>query len=548
MKLTGNIVDIRRERIFAGEVVISFPTPDAPGVITDITETGPEDGALPYILPGFVDSHIHIESTLLTPRHYAPLAAAHGVVGAVCDPHEIANVLGAEGVEYMLRSASRVRFNFHFAASPCVPSTGFEHSGATLSSEDVRALLERDDIYGLGEMMNVPGLVFGDPEVAAKIKAARDLGKPIDGHMAGSPEEWVKVCAEAGIATDHESVDIDDARMKLRHGLSIIIREGSAACNYDALSPLLADPALSRRLLFCSDDKYADELMEGYIDDLVRESVRRGYPLWSVLRAACINPVETYGLDDGTLRPGDKADLIVVDNLRDFTVKETLAGGRKAGECVDNQEIEPAPNNFKALPLTVKDLEVEAKSSTVRVIKINDGQIVTESLARDARIEDGLAVSDPSRDILKVAVYDRYNPGARPSVGFVSGFGIREGAIACSIGHDSHNVTVIGASDEDMVTAVNSLVEAGGGMAVVSPSEGLVTLPLPVAGLMSDRPGEEVADGYRKIKRAVLSTGCGLHAPLMTMAFLPLPVIPALKITDMGLFDVERFGFCDLFV
>ena len=542
----ANIVDIRRERIFFGSIEVSRET----GRIGRITEAGSENPSAPYILPGFIDSHIHIESTLLTPENYAPLAAAHGVTGAVCDPHEIANVLGVEGVEFMLESASKVRFNFHFAASPCVPGTSFEHSGAALGPSEVEALLQRDEIYGLGEMMNVPGLVAGDPDVLAKIRAAKDAGKPIDGHMAGAPEEWVKKCAEAGICTDHESMDIDDALLKLKHGLSILIREGSAACNYNDLSPLLADGRYSGKLMFCSDDKYADELLEGeYIDGLVRESVRRGYPLWTVLRAACINPVETYGLSDGTLRKGDRADFIVVDNLKDFRILEAFVGGEKAGEKIISAPLGSAlPNNFKAGKLLPEDMAVKAVSEKIRVIKINDGQLVTEALECKARIEDGQAVSDIQEDILKVIVYNRYTPGAKPSVAFVRGFGLKGGAIASSIGHDSHNITALGTSDSEIAAAVNAIVETGGGMSVSVPGKGTVVLPLPVAGLMSGDEGHEVAAGYHRIKDAISAIGCPLKAPLMTMAFLSLPVIPALKLTDASLFDVVNFTPCDLFL
>ena len=548
MEITGNVVDILQERIFAGKIEVEFPGLQDPGRITGITQTGPEDSSLDYILPGFIDSHIHIESTLLTPVNYAPLAAAHGVVGAICDPHEIANVLGTEGVEYMLESAQKARFNFHFAASPCVPSTAFEHSGATLDSAGVKALLEKEEIYGLGEMMNVPGLVFSDPEVLAKIEASRNLGKPIDGHMPGVSEEWVKICAAAGITTDHECSGLQEARMRLDNGISVLIREGSAARNFSALHPLLDEDRYRDSLMFCTDDKYADALQESYIDDLVRESVRLGHPLWNVLRAACINPVRTYGIEDGILRKGDKADFIVVNNLSDFEVKAAYVGGRKAGErlCADDPAC-TAPNNFEALPLQTSDIAVPAKSDRIKVIQAFDGELLTECLVCRARVEDRMVVACPEEDVLKLIVYNRYTPGVKPAVGFVSGFGLKRGAIACSIGHDSHNITALGCSDEEIVLAVNALVESRGGMAVTSPTKGTVVLPLPVAGLMSDEPGESVAAQYRQIKETVLTTGCTLQAPLMTMSFLPLPVIPKLKLTDIALFDSEKFEFCNLF-
>ena len=539
MKHTANIVDIPVRRIYLG----SFEIIDKK--IADLKEEGPEDPARPYAMPGFVDAHIHIESTLMTPSQFAPMASAHGVTSVVTDPHEIANVLGVEGVEYMLRDASRVNFNFHFGASPCVPSTTFEHSGATLDSKAVEALLRRPDIYGLAEMMNVPGLVFGDPEVKAKIEAAKALGKPVDGHMAGSGREWIDICAGAGITTDHEIIDLGDAHYKLSKGIKVLIREGSAACNFDALCPLLAEDKIADKLMFCTDDKYANELREGYIDDLVRESIRRGRPLWNVLRAACINPVEHYGLADGLLREGDKADFIVVDNLRDFRVLDARVGGEKVEAASPDRE--NVPNNFKALPLKAEDIALKAESGRIRVIGAQDGQLWTDSLELEARVEDGFAVSDPARDIQKIIVYDRYNPGAKPAIGFVKGFSIKEGAIACSIGHDSHNIVALGSSDEEIVKVVNAIIKVRGGMAASSP-DGTKTLPLPVAGLMSPEPGDEVADAYAALLEAVRATGCTMKAPLMTMAFLPLPVIPRLKITDISLFDAEKFEFCNVFV
>lgn len=536
---SGNIVDIPGKRIFSGKLEITD------GRISDIVECGPQDPSSAYILPGFIDSHIHIESTLMTPANFAPVAASRGVTGVIADPHEIANVLGVEGVEFMLENAALSRFNFHFAASPCVPSTVFETSGATLDSNDVRELLKRPGIYGLGEMMNVPGLVFSDSEVLAKIAAARELGKPIDGHAPGYSEEWIAKCAEAGISTDHECSTLEEAHLRLKYGMKVIIREGSAARNYDALAPLLGEDEYADSILFCSDDKYANELCEGYIDSLVRESVRRGYPLWNVLKAACINPVLHYGIADGILRKGDWADFIVVDNLRDFHILDARVGGGKAGETT--VKYSHIPNRFKALPLKTSDIEIKAETPRVRIIKASDGSLWTDSLVDDARIENGMAVSDPSRDILKIIVLNRYEPGKKPAIGFISGFSFKKGAMACSIGHDSHNIIATGVNDEEILKVANAIVECRGGMAV-SDGEHLETLPLPVAGLMSDRPCEEVAGNYNRLLKLVAAAGCPFNAPFMTMSFMPLPVIPRLKLTDKGLFDGEKFCFTELFV
>lgn len=555
MTITGNIVDIFHQRIFLGSIEYSLPIASDPGHILHITELGDEDPTQNYLLPGFVDAHIHIESTLLTPTHFAPIAAQHGVTSVFADPHEIANVLGKKGVEYMLDNAATANYNFHFAASPCVPCTSFEHAGGALTSEDIRQLLQRGDIYGMGEMMNIPGLVFGDPEVLAKIEAAHQIGKPIDGHMPGASEEWVQRCAEAGITTDHESMTLEEARMKLRHGIRILIREGSAARNFDALCPLLSDDCAADLLMFCSDDKYADELIEGYIDDMVRESIRRGYPLWNVLKAACVNPVLHFGVADGLLREGDRADFILVNNLRDFYILETFVGGCKAGSAPTNATASShcdtthskVPNQFLAHKLTPTDIHLEASGKQIRVMKIHDGQLWTDALTRPAKIEEGGIVSDTDTDTLKIIVLNRYAEGARPAIGFVTGFGLKHGAMGCSIGHDSHNIVALGTSDEAILEVVNALVESRGGMSVKSPTEGVVTLPLPVAGLMSDQEASTVAERYRAVLDAVRTTGCPLQAPFMTLSFMTLPVIPQLKMTDISLFDVEKFDFTSVF-
>lgn len=559
MTITGNIVDISHQRIYLGSIEYSLSRASEPGHILHITELGDEDPTQSYLLPGFVDAHIHIESTLLTPAHFAPIAALHGVTSVFADPHEIANVLGKKGVEYMLDNAATVNYNFHFAASPCVPCTTFEHAGGALSSEDIRQLLQRDDIYGLGEMMNIPGLVFGDPEVLAKIEATRQLGKPIDGHMPGASEEWVLRCAEAGITTDHESMTLDEARMKLRHGIRILIREGSAARNFDALSPLLSDDSVADHLMFCSDDKYADELIEGYIDDMVRESIRRGHPLWNVLKAACVNPVLHFGVDDGLLREGDRADFIQVDNLHNFTILAAYVGGIPAGlpaceECSTNDSqreslpsADNAPNHFLAHTLSPEDLRVEASGNSLRVMQIHDGQLWTDALTRPATVAHGSVVSNTDTDTLKIIVLNRYAEGARPAIGFVSGFGLKQGAMGCSIGHDSHNIIALGTSDEDICEVVNALIQSRGGMSVKYSAHDITTLPLPVAGLMSEKEASVVASTYQHILQAVRNTGCPLQAPFMTLSFLTLPVIPQLKMTDISLFDVEKFNFTSVF-
>lgn len=547
-EITGHIVDIPGKQIYPGKVTIQDNR------IKSIEKLGEVPSGSPYILPGFIDSHVHIESTLLTPENFAPFAAEHGTTGVVTDPHEIANVLGIPGVDYMIQSASKCHFNFHFGAPSCVPSTTFETSGATLDSNDVKSLIARDDIYGLCEMMNVPGLVFKDSEVLAKLEATRAAGKPIDGHMPGASDDAIKECAAAGISTDHECSEIEDAVGKLEQGIKILIREGSAACNYDILAPLLGEDKWADMLMFCTDDKYVNELKYGYIDELVRESIRRGYPLWNVLKAACINPVKHFGLNDGMLREGDKADFILVDSLEKFNILSTYVDGIEValnGKATDaikaaSASSEDIPNNFNALPLCEKDLFVEPESNCMRVITATDGSLLTGSLDAEPLVENGNTVSDVKRDILKIAVYNRYEQGAKPAIGFIQGFALKEGAIACSIGHDSHNITAIGVSDEEIVKVINTVVACKGGMAV-SDGKKVESLPLEVAGLMSSAKGEEVASKFDVLLKTAKKIGCPFNAPFMTMAFMPLPVIPELKITDKSLFDVQSFDFCSLF-
>lgn len=542
-RISGHIVDIPGKRIFDGIVTVSD------GKIRKIEECAADAGAL-FILPGFIDSHIHIESTLLTPEKYAALAVTRGVVAVVSDPHEIANVLGVEGIDYMIENGRRVHFHFNFEASSCVPCTPFETAGGSLGADDIAALLERDEICAEGEFMNAFGVITGDKECLAKIDAAKKAGKVIDGHAPGLDRESLARYAAAGIATDHECVTLEEAQERISLGMTIQIRQGSAASDFKALSPLFASH--SDHLCLCSDDKYPNELLQGYIDAMVRDAVKAGYPLWNVLNAACIEPVKLYGLRHGQLKEGDGADFIVVDNLRDFNVLMTYIDGIRVfgPECESIEKAASAPetypNKFAAKEIFAQDIAVKAHGANalLKVITATDLSLRTGMELIRARIENGLVAADPSRDILKIIVYNRYESAA-PSVAFIRGFTLKKGAMASTIAHDSHNIVAIGTCDEEIVKVVNRLVALRGGI-VASDGELLSELPLPIAGLMSGEDGRQIACKYSLLKQMVCEMGCTFNAPFMTMAFMALPVIPDLKLTDKGLFDVTKFEFTPL--
>lgn len=504
-----------------------------------------------FILPGFVDAHVHVESSLLPPSEFARMAVVHGTVATVSDPHEIANVLGIPGVDFMLDDARDTPFTFHFGVPSCVPATPFDHGGATIDAAGVAALLDRPGIGYLAEMMNYPGVVAGDPEVLAKLAAARRRGKPIDGHAPGLRGPALAAYAAAGIGTDHECVARDEALEKIGLGMHVLIREGSAARNFDALCSLIDERP--DRCMLCSDDKHPDQLLAGHVDALVRRALARGSDLFDVLRVATVNPVRHYGLPVGLLQPGDAADFIEVDDLRDLHVRRTVIGGREvaaAGMPLWPRRGTATPNRFAARPRPADDFVIRATAADdgrmVRVIGVRDGQLVTESLRRPARVHEGRLRPDPAADVLTIAVVNRYDDRP-PALGLVANFGLGDSAIASSVAHDSHNIVAAGGSESAIARAVNLLVECRGGLAAVGQGREAV-LPLPIAGLMSDRPGTEVAAGYAALTRMAREFGSRLESPFMTLAFMALLVIPALKLGPLGPFDVERFAPVDLFV
>jgi adenine deaminase len=535
-KIRGIILDVVNRRRFNGEVEWED------GEITAVREV---DGGVPeqYILPGFVDSHIHIESSMLVPSAFARMAVRHGTIATVSDPHEIANVCGKASVDFMIENGQKVPLKFYFGAPSCVPATPFETAGAELDVETVSKLLDRDDILYLSEMMNWPGVLEGDEQVHSKIRAALVRGKPVDGHAPGLKGAKAARYAEAGITTDHECYTKEEALDKLKHGMKIAIREGSAAKNYDALISLLGDHA--GEIMFCSDDKHPDDLMVGHINELAARTLDHGYDLFDTLEACSLTPVQHYGLDMGLLREGDPADLIVVDDLEKMHVRQTWINGRCVfnGGTVHIPDIDVTPiNNFVSNTCAPGDLQVEAgQDDQYPVIVAQDGQLVTGKTTERLPVQNGQLQPDLSRDILKVAVVNRYEK-APPATAFIKNFGIRKGAIASSVAHDSHNVIAVGSSDEYLSRAVNLVMEHEGGLSAVSADEKEI-LPLPVAGLMSDRPGEEVAAHYEKLSRMAREMGSELNSPFMLISFMALLVIPSLKISDKGLFDADNFEF-----
>jgi len=539
--ITGHIVDLHDRRIFPGEVHVLNGIVDRIEPASDVPDR--------FVLPGFVDAHVHVESSMLPPSEFARAAVVHGTVGTVSDPHEIANVLGVDGVDYMLEDGQRVPFRFAFGAPSCVPATPFETAGAEIDADAVEALLDRQEIPYLSEMMNVPGVLNGDPDVRAKIEAARRRGKPRDGHAPGLRGENARAYAEAGIQTDHECVSIEEAREKLDAGMKIAIREGSAAKNFDALIPLIDEAP--ERIMFCSDDKHPDSLVDGHINALVRRALDRGYDRFDVLRAACVHPVRHYEMNIGLLREGDPADFIVVDDLETMNVRQTFVGGllvAEDGESRIDRTSSAAVNRFEAGPIEPDALRVPAETPQIRTITAVDNQLVTGEEIVDARIEDGQAVADPENDVLKIAVVNRYED-ADPAVAFIRGFGLQEGALASSVAHDSHNVVAVAASDEALARAVNAVIDARGGISATDAAGNTHLLPLPIAGLMSDEPYDEVARRYTVLAEFVQNRlGSPMDAPFMTLSFMALLVIPQLKLSDKGLFDGESFQFVDRFV
>lgn len=547
MQIKGNIINILERKIQYGTIEIED------GIIKKINPLSPISRLHSYILPGFVDAHVHVESSMLTPIQFARLAVVHGIVATVSDPHEIGNVLGKAGVEYMIENGRKTPFKFCFGAPPCVPATTFETAGAIITPNDIEELfITYPEIGYLAEVMNFPGVLNNDPDMMAKIALAKQYNKPVDGHAPGLRGDDARRYIEAGCQTDHECFTAEEALDKLKYGMKILIREGSAAKNFEALIDLL--PEYYENMMFCSDDKHPDNLVEGHINLLVKRALAK-YPdlLFETLQMACVNPVLHYNLPVGLLREGDPADFIVIDNLQDFNVLQTYLNGEIVSEN-GISKIENLPsdivNNFNCETKKVEDFAYknsESEQLNIKVIEVLDGQLITLKSEHKPKIQNGFVVSDTERDILKIVVVNRYQ-NAPPAIAFIKNFGLKEGAIASSVAHDSHNIIAVGVDDESICEAVNMIIEARGGVLAINGKGQKNILKLPIAGIMSDRDGYDVAKEYSAIDQFAKQLGCTLASPFMSLSFMALLVIPNLKLSDLGLFDGEKFSFTSLFV
>jgi len=528
----GRLVRIEERRVVPSRIEIRD------GRIAAIEEINDEGEG--YLLPGFIDAHVHVESSMLVPSEFARLAVTHGTVATISDPHEIANVLGVPGVDFMIANGKEVPFHFFFGAPSCVPATVFETAGARIDSAAVGELLTRPEVLYLSEVMDFPSVLNGDAEMMRKLDHAKRMGKPIDGHAPGLHGDMAKRYIANGISTDHECFTSEEARFKLEHGMVVQVREGSAAKNFEALIDLLHD--WSHRMMLCSDDKHPDGLVEGHINLLCARAVARGIDVFKVLQASCINPIAHYRLSVGQLRVGDPADFIVVDDLRDFRVRKTFIKGQLVAEdgrsLMERVAVE-APNNFSCSPKRIEDLFVPARTEDLLCIEALDGQLITRKKWMPPTSKGAACVADPSKDLLKIAVVNRYHD-APPAVAWITGTGLQRGAIAGSVAHDSHNIVAIGTNDEDLCSAINLVIEHKGGISLVDGAHHRV-LPLPVAGIMSDADAYTVADAYSAMDREAKALGSTLGAPYMTLSFMALLVIPHLKLSDKGLFDGDAF-------
>jgi adenine deaminase len=538
MQIKSNYIDIDNKEVFPAKITIENGKIKSIEKIDEVLET--------YILPGFVDAHVHIESSMLVPTEFAKKAVIHGTVSTVSDPHEIANVLGKEGVYYMIENGKKCPFKFNFGAPSCVPATSFETAGAEVTTEDIDELMSLNEIKYLAEMMNYPGVLFQDKMVMDKIEIAKKHNKPIDGHAPGLIGEKAINYINAGISTDHECFTNDEAKFKLEHGMKVLIREGSAAKNFDALIDLLND--FPNEIMFCSDDKHPDDLMIGHVNLLVKRALAKGIDIFKVLQAACINPVKHYKLEVGLLKENDAADFIIINNLQDFEILETYIDGNlvaKNGVSFIETQPEKIVNNFSIDFKKASDFQIQLSSQKINAIEVIDGQLITKTFIGNILLDkDKNAISNIEDDILKIAVVNRYQE--KPiAVAFIKNFGLKRGALASSVAHDSHNIIVVGVDDESMCKAVNAIIAEKGGLSVTDGTNTQV-LGLPVAGLMSIDSCEVVAEKYTELVKSAKEIGCTLHSPFMSLSFMALLVIPSLKLSDKGLFDGNKFEFCDL--
>jgi len=537
MIIESNLIDIHNSEIYPARVTIIEKKIQ---IIERLNK--PADG---FLIPGLIDSHIHIESSMVTPSSFAEQAVSRGTTSVVSDPHEIANVLGIDGVSFMMKNAEIVPLKFWFGAPSCVPATKFESTGGIIDQSDIEELLSNEKIKFLAEMMNFPGVINDDTEVHNKLRAALKAGKPIDGHAPGLTGNDLKKYVESGITTDHECTSLREALEKIELGMKILIREGSAARNLSELKSLISThPDM---VMLCSDDLHPETLMGGHIDRLIIELLKEGFDLFKVIRSCTLNPVKHYSLDAGLLRAGDPADFVVLSNYMNMDILETWIDGEKVfekGRTLFTYSSSNVVNNFKSSAITEDQLKVKNEGNRIRVIGVSDGSLLTKELIFNSGKEE-FVESDNLNDILKIVVKDRYND-APPAIAFVKGFGLKTGAFASSVAHDSHNIICVGTNDKDIVSAINGIVGTKGGLSV-SDNNSVDLLPLPFAGLMSDMPVKNVAAEYERLTSKVRSMGSNLLAPFMTLSFMALLVIPQLKLSDKGLFDSGKFNFVRLF-
>ncbi|MDV7698779.1 adenine deaminase [Chryseobacterium soli] len=539
LTLISNLIDLVSKETYPAQITVTD------GKITAIERTSESPDT--YILPGFIDAHVHIESSMLVPSEFARIAVQHGTVGTISDPHEIANVLGIPGVEFMIDNARQVPFHFYFGAPSCVPATNFETAGARIDADDIDTLLSRKEIIYLAEMMNFPGVIYNDKEVLKKLASAKKHQKPIDGHAPGLMGEEMKTYFNAGITTDHECFGYQEALEKLQHGVKIMIREGSAAKNFETLIPLLKD--YPEQIMFCCDDKHPDNLLESHINDHVKRALAKGYELYDVLRASSYNVIKHYNLPIGLLQIGDNADFIEIDTIQDFNILKTYINGdlvaEKGTSYITSVE-SPIVNNFHCSVKQPSDFKVKSESDTIRVIEALDGQLISNEIVTGSLTVNGYAESNTKEDILKIAVVNRYHD-APVATAFIKNVGLKTGAIASCVAHDCHNIVVVGTNDEDMCKAVNAIIKAKGGISLATATEELV-LELPIAGIMTNLSAEKAAAAYITLDKRAKELGSQLKSPYMTLSFMALLVIPELKLSDKGLFNGRKFEFTEVFI
>lgn len=538
--IEGNIVDIHTDTIYPAKITVNN------GIIIDITKNNGHYNE--FIIPGLVDSHVHIESSLLIPSRFAEIAVTHGTIAVVSDPHEIANVCGLEGIKFMIDNGKTTPFIFSFGAPSSVPSTIFESNGAIIGPSEINTLFKKFKLNYLSEVMNYPGVINGDIEIIRKLNIARKFRKKIDGHAPEVKGISLKQYAKYGIETDHECSNIDEAIEKINLGIKILIREGSAANNFEELSPLI--DLYPSKVMLCTDDFHADLLLRFHINELIKRGLKKGLNLFNLLRAASLNPKDHYNLPIGLLRVNESADFAIIDNLTDFNIIQTWIKGIAV---FSNSKVHfkskrvKIINNFKVEPITYDQLAILPKGNKIQVINLIEGELITLKSIENAKIVNNEVISDIANDILKLVVINRYKRKAIPVICFVKNFGLKSGAIASSISHDSHNIIAVGTNDEDLLSSINKLISNKGGLIATSGNSS-VLLTLEIAGLMSQKSISIVSTKLNKLNNLVKSFGCKLKSPFMTLSFLSLIVIPHLKLSDKGLFDVDSFSFTDLFV